>query len=62
MKEKFELGIEVSEEVLKSKVPHKINRYLEEEKKTIEVSDIKSEKSYRYRPGVNFSMIGDLDA
>ena len=62
MTDKLNLGIEISQGVLNSKMHNKIERYVSVEKETIkeEMSD-NSNKLYRYRPGVNFNMIGDLD-
>ena len=62
MKEKFNLGIEISEKVLRTGTPHKIKRYntVAGNRKIIQTEAAKS-KIYRYRPGVNSSMIGDLD-
>lgn len=66
MKNNIELGIEISEGVLNTNIPRKINRYYDIEKsapKIVKVSKIVPKKSltYRYRPGVNNFMIGDLD-
>jgi len=61
MKDKFNLGIEISDNVSKTAVPSKIKRYGDIPKKKVKVKDIGKNKFYRYRPGVNSFMIGDLD-
>ncbi len=61
MKEKFNLGIEISEKVSKTAVPHKIKRYDVIPKKQVKTTEIAKNKVYRYRPGVNVFMDGDLD-
>ena len=61
MKEKFNLGIEISETVSKTALPRKIKRYDVIPKKKLEVKNTSKYKLYRYRPGVNSFMTGDLD-
>jgi len=60
MKDKFNLGIEISDNVSKTAVPRKIKRYDVVIKKQ-NVKKESSNKLYRYRPGVNSFMTGDLD-
>ena len=61
MKDKFNLGIEVSENVSKSAIPGEIKRYGVIKKKQIKLKSSVKNKFYRYRPGVNRFMMGDLD-
>jgi len=61
MKDKFKLGIEISDNVSRTAMPNKIRRYGVTEKKKIKVSEVGTNKFYRYRPGVNSFMVGDLD-
>ena len=61
MKDKFNLGIEVSESVSKTSVPDKIKRYDVVQKKQIKIPESSKNELYRYRPGVNSFMTGDLD-
>ena len=61
MKEKFNLGIEISETVSKTSSPRKIKRYDVIKKHQKEVEKVSKSTVYRYRPGVNSFMTGDLD-
>jgi len=61
MKDKFDLGIEISEKVSETAVPEKIKRYDVIPKKRIKIAEENKNKLYRYRPGLNGFMIGDLD-
>ena len=60
MKDKFNLGIEISDSVPKTAVPKKIKRYDVVIKKQ-HIKKESSSKLYRYRPGINGFMPGDLD-
>ena len=60
MKNKFNLGIEISESVSKTSVPEQIKRYDIVEKK-IKVKETEKNIFYRYRPGINSFMTKDLD-
>jgi len=62
MRDKFNLGIEISEGVSKTALPSKIKRYDVVKKKEVKKSTVSKSKFYRYRPGLNTSIIGDLDA
>ena len=61
MEYNFNLGIEISEDVSKTMAPKEIKRYGVVEKKSIKVGNKIKNKFYRYRPGVNSFMTGDLD-
>jgi len=61
MKDKFNLGIEISESVSKTSVPQEIKRYDVVEKKKIKVKEPEKNIFYRYRPGINSFMTKDLD-
>ena len=61
MEYNFNLGIEISEDVSKTMTPQKIKRYGAVGKKPIKVGNTIKNKFYRYRPGVNAFMTGDLD-
>ena len=61
MKNKFNLGIEISESVSKTSVPEQIKRYDVVEKKKIKAKEPEKNVFYRYRPGVNSFMTGDFD-
>lgn len=61
MKNKFEFGIEISESVSKTSVPSAIKRYDTVKKENVKVKSCKKNVIYRYRPGVNTLMTGDLD-
>ena len=61
MKDKFNLGIEISDRVLKTAIPQEIKRYDVVEKKKIKKKVSNKSIFYRYRPGVNSFMTRDLD-
>ena len=61
MENKFNLGIEISENVSKTAIPHEIKRYDVIPRKKIKVKENKTNTLYRYRPGVNSFMTRDLD-
>jgi len=61
MKDKFNLGIEISENVSKTAVPGEIKRYDTVEKKKVKVKEPNRRTFYRYRPGINSFMTEDLD-
>ena len=62
MKNNFNLGIEISEDVSKTAIPNEIKRYdVVIPKKKIKVKENKANIFYRYRPGVNGFMTRDLD-
>lgn len=61
MKNKFDSGIEISKGVLDSSAPSKIKRYSNLENKTVKKSVSCKNIIYRYRPGVNSNIVGDLD-
>lgn len=62
MKNKFDSGIEISSGVLKSSVPiAKIKRYSNLKNKTVKKSVSCENVIFRYRPGINSSITGDLD-
>ena len=61
MKNKFELGIEISENVSKTAVPKRIKRYDIVPKKVMKIKEPEKSVFYRYRPGVNSFMRGDFD-
>ena len=62
MKNNFNLGIEISDNVLNTSNPRKIRRYSDINRRVIKTPVSKNNNiNYRYRPGVNSSMIGDLD-
>jgi len=60
MEDKFNLGIEISENVISSSKPSEIKRYDVVESEKVEIKENET-KLYRYRPGVNSFMTGDLD-
>lgn len=61
MKDKLNLGIEISDAVSKTAIPQEIKRYDVIEKKKIKVKPSDKNIFYRYRPGVNSFMTRDLD-
>lgn len=61
MKNKFNLGIEISEKVSKTAIPKKIKRYDVVKAKEIEKAQPEQFKFYRYRPGVSSFITKDLD-
>ena len=62
MKNNFNLAIEISDTVINTSNPRKIKRYSSIDRRTIKSPVSKNSNiNYRYRPGVNSSMIGDLD-
>ena len=61
MKNKFELGIEISENVSRTGVPHNIKRYDNVPKKVVKEEQPAKSAFYRYRPGVNGFIAGDFD-
>ena len=61
MKNNFNLGIEISDTVMSTSNPQKIKRYSDINRRTVKTPVSKNNGNYRYRPGVNSSMIGDLD-
>ena len=62
MKNNFNLGIEISDTVISTGSPQKIKRYSDINRRTVKTPVLKNNNiNYRYRPGVNSSMIGDLD-
>lgn len=61
MKNGFNLGIEISEKVIKTSTPRKIKRYGETFKPTIKQSVSNENKVYRYRPGVNSFITRSFD-
>lgn len=62
MKNNFNLGIEISDTVKNTSNPQKIKRYSEIDRRTVKTPVLKKgNTNYRYRPGVNSSMIGDFD-
>ena len=61
MKDKLNLGIEISDSVSKTAIPREIKRYDVVEKKKIKVKEPSKNVFYRYRPGVNSFMTRDLD-
>jgi len=60
MEDKFNLGIEISDNVINSSKPNEIKRYDVIENERLEIKETET-KLYRYRPGVNSFMTGDLD-
>lgn len=61
MKNKFDSGIEISNSVLNSSTPAKIKRYSNLQNKIVKKAVSSENIVYRYRPGVNSNIIGDLD-
>lgn len=61
MKNKFELGIEISENVSNTAVPREIRRYDNVPAEVSETKKCEKKELYRYRPGVNCFMTEDLD-
>lgn len=63
MKDKFNLGIEISDNVSRSAFPHEIKRYdiVENKKVMLKPKEAKKDAFYRYRPGINSFMTRDID-
>ncbi len=61
MKNKFEFGIEISENVSRTEVPHKIKRYDNVPKKVVKEGRTVKSDFYRYRPGANGFIAEDFD-
>lgn len=61
MKNGFNLGIEISEKVIKTSTPRKIKRYGETFKPVVKQNVSSENKVYRYRPGVNSFIMRDFD-
>lgn len=61
MKNKFELGIEISENVSNTAMPREIKRYDSVPVYTVQDKKCEKKELYRYRPGVNCFMTEDLD-
>lgn len=62
MKNKFDLGIEISEKVSMTAVPREIKRYDNVPKKNVKVKQVEKNLVYRYRPGMGSFIKEDFNA
>ena len=60
-KNKFELGIEISENVYKTAMPKKIKRYDNIPKRVVKTKNLPNNMFYRYNPGVSSFIKKDID-